>query len=483
MSYQWQTIDIPCDNTCGQGLQDFRNVCLLDGIEVASSFCGNLPIEIKEPVNCVDYSFCENQWQAVNSACDTICGTGTNSVTYNCVTRDAVPKKVDDITTCSPEKPADSQETCEDSTGCKGLWEQLATCRTSCGPGVATSKVVCKSKTGPGLQDESECPEFEKPRPNPAVACAGSLCVAGFAWESIAETGTCEEGCGDSFSRLQRACFQNGVRVSNQLCIDQELDKEGDLFLEQLNCKSFSTCEYEVTTDECDARCGRGFIRKRAVCQASDTKVETILSDCDNLAFPDLEAEPCTGTFCQGKLCSLNECAWESVNPFCPQDICGTGRLNPDFKCRDFQTNLFIEDFKCSALQKPPFTSETCESFAGCALQWDFCCDDEKPIKLGCVQQVGTEKVPKNIAVCQDNDDVVEPVCDVDVENICPNTAGGIDSTLPIAASVGAIVFVGLLVGGVFLFLWNRKRLNKNAQETIAAPFAVVGSSNNIEMN
>jgi len=479
-----------CSNLCGKGEQEYIYKCVNNaGAALPESECAGLPGR-EPPIPCEVYTGCENIWRYQAGKCSNSCGVGKLEETAECVTR-KVFEKVDDVTTCGPppDKNLTREVDCESSTGCQGEWtQQLLDCRATCGNGLIFSNVACVSIVEKNKQlDDDKCPSFNKPSPNAPQLCQGSDCAQDYEYRLPVDppAGDCEPGCGKSWTVQERDCVRksDNVKVDDQNCQDAKLNKPGDKMLESYNtCSNFDLCEYKITRTQCSKECGVGVEKVSYVCRNSETLVEAPLQDCKAQPLPKVANIPCTGTRCDTKPCEKDTCEWVVLGG----NVCNScdGQTTNDVSCQDKKKKLVIDDGKCANLQKPANENpQRCQNPKFCESAINFCCDSAFEPRLQdvypCKRQDGVLLTKKE---CGLTDFSLEGIdCRDPGVEFCGSSA--IDPVLPIVASVVSLVVVGGIIGGVYFFLWNRKRLNKSAQESIAMPFSVIRSESTEPLN
>lgn len=293
----------------------------------------------------------------------------------------------------------------------------------------------------------------------------------------------CEDGCGSSWTRKERKCFsKSGQQASDQDCANAGLNKAGDKYLETLGaCASYSQCAYAITSIQCSKKCGEG-VKELGRFDCIDTKTNVVKAgaDCKTASVPAPSIppdQPCKGIQCEGEACELGECKWVDQGGFKECSQC-EGVLERDISCQT-KEDVTIDDTKCQNLQKPYYGGKVikCVNSRLCENAPNWCCSGQTPKFDPLFPCLREDEVPLTKEECPGWQELsLEGLDCRDPGVVVCGSSEEFNTTLPIVASVISLVVVGGIIGGVYLFLWNRKRLNKKAQEDVATPFTVIRS-------
>ncbi|XP_033114494.1 A disintegrin and metalloproteinase with thrombospondin motifs 1-like [Anneissia japonica] len=188
-TYRWFTKDelSDCSTTCGEGTRSNVQACLRsDNVVVGESHCNGQPRPHSIFIKCKLQDCAQDHVmyrRRLLGKCSATCGGGTRSRTIYCVYHNGYSYKIAPETFCDQndkhaEKEPCNKEPCAAEN--KGVWvvSEWSSCSVSCGVGIRSRSVNCKSiDSNDGAPNiylvESECPPE---KPNIEEACTNAPC-------------------------------------------------------------------------------------------------------------------------------------------------------------------------------------------------------------------------------------------------------------------------------------------------------------------
>ncbi|RLW10538.1 hypothetical protein DV515_00002252 [Chloebia gouldiae] len=220
-----------CSSECGGGFQSRLVFCTIDNEIYPDYMCGNKP----QPDNnrtcghqpCpqtkrTSYIYLPQAWSHSGArssqmkswktgewgSCSATCGGGTQTRSVYCVAFDGrSPRGVVDDAECMAfaQQPRRSQpcNVRQCATWSTGPWSQ---CSASCGEGVQTRTVTCRTQQGSQAQDFA-C--LMEPKPSATQPCLKENCIQEIGWH-VGDWGLCSKSC------------DSGIRTRQVICADSD---------------------------------------------------------------------------------------------------------------------------------------------------------------------------------------------------------------------------------------------------------------------
>ncbi|NXL17215.1 PPN protein, partial [Setophaga kirtlandii] len=201
-----------CSSECGGGFQSRLVFCTIDNEIYPDYMCRNEP----QPDNnrTCGHQPCPQtkRWKTGEwGSCSATCGRGTQTRSVYCVAFDGQsPQGVVDDTECMAftQQPRRSQP-CnlrQCATWTTGPWSQ---CSASCGEGVQTRTVTCRTQQGSQAQDFA-C--LMEPKPSATQPCLKENCIQEISWH-VGDWGLCSKSCDSGIRTRQVICADGDSKV------------------------------------------------------------------------------------------------------------------------------------------------------------------------------------------------------------------------------------------------------------------------------
>ncbi|NWZ05603.1 PPN protein, partial [Agelaius phoeniceus] len=201
-----------CSSECGGGFQSRLVFCTIDNEIYPDYMCRNKP----QPDNnrTCGHQPCPQtkRWKTGEwGPCSATCGRGTQTRSVYCVAFDGQsPQGVVDDTECMAftQQPRRSQP-CnlrQCATWSTGPWSQ---CSASCGEGVQTRTVTCRTQQGSQAQDFA-C--LMEPKPSATRPCLKKNCIQEIGWH-VGDWGLCSKSCDSGIRTRQVICADGDSKV------------------------------------------------------------------------------------------------------------------------------------------------------------------------------------------------------------------------------------------------------------------------------
>ncbi|NXM17263.1 PPN protein, partial [Ploceus nigricollis] len=196
-----------CSSECGGGFQSRLVFCTIDNEIYPDYMCRNKP----QPDNnrTCGHQPCPQtkRWKTGEwGSCSATCGGGTQTRSVYCVAFDGQsPQGVVDDAECMAfaQQPRRSQpcNVRQCATWSTGPWSE---CSASCGKGVQTRTVTCRTQRGSQAQDFA-C--LMEPKPSATQPCLKENCIQEIGWH-VGDWGLCSKSC------------DSGIRTRQVICAD-----------------------------------------------------------------------------------------------------------------------------------------------------------------------------------------------------------------------------------------------------------------------
>jgi len=230
---------------CSNGLQD--------GDEKGVDCGGSAGLQCDSPQPCPGPSFHIEEL----SECSTSCGAGIQQVTVVCKDPNGIVQP-NQVCIDANVHPISSSRTCFNQQECAAYTWEVGTygqCTTTCGGGIQSREVRCRSSIGNIVVDNSLCDNKDKPieiKDCNAVECEGPH------WE-VPLWGVCSRTCGGGIQTREIFCVdKDGIAVAETEC-----SKDITVLRTERGCNIYPCNEYHWTTcpmyEPCTASCGGGY--------------------------------------------------------------------------------------------------------------------------------------------------------------------------------------------------------------------------------
>ncbi|NXK52597.1 PPN protein, partial [Chauna torquata] len=207
-----------CSSECGGGFQSRLVFCTIDNEIYPDYMCRNKP----QPDNnrTCGHQTCPQtkRWKTGEwGPCSATCGGGTQTRSVYCVAFDGQSSQgVVDSTECMAfaEQPRSSQP-CnmrQCATWSTGPWSE---CSASCGEGVQTRTVTCRTQQGTQARDFA-C--LMEPKPPATQPCLKENCIQEIGWH-VGDWGLCSKSCNSGIRTRQVICADGDSKFySAEIC-------------------------------------------------------------------------------------------------------------------------------------------------------------------------------------------------------------------------------------------------------------------------
>ncbi|NWR29159.1 PPN protein, partial [Tachuris rubrigastra] len=207
-SYSWSYSSwSECSSECGGGFQSRQVFCTIDNEIYPDYMCRNKP----QPENnqTCGHQACPQtkRWKTGEwGSCSATCGGGTQTRSVYCVAFDGQSSQgvVDNAECMAFAQQPRSSQPCnvrQCATWSTGPWSE---CSASCGEGVQTRTITCKTQQGSQAQDFA-C--LMEPKPSATQPCLKENCIQEIGWH-IGDWGLCSKSC------------DSGIRTRQVICAD-----------------------------------------------------------------------------------------------------------------------------------------------------------------------------------------------------------------------------------------------------------------------
>ncbi|NXH02858.1 PPN protein, partial [Loxia leucoptera] len=201
-----------CSSECGGGFQSRLVFCTIDNEIYPDYMCRNKP----QPDN---NQTCGHQpcpqtkrWKTGEwGPCSATCGGGSQSRSVYCVAFDGQSAQgvVDDAECMAFAQQPRRSQPCnlrQCATWSTGPWSQ---CSASCGEGVQTRTVTCRTQQGSQAQDFA-C--LMEPKPSATQPCLKENCIQEIGWH-VGDWGLCSKSCDSGIRTRQVICADGDSKV------------------------------------------------------------------------------------------------------------------------------------------------------------------------------------------------------------------------------------------------------------------------------
>uniref|UniRef100_A0A8C9NKN6 Papilin n=1 Tax=Serinus canaria TaxID=9135 RepID=A0A8C9NKN6_SERCA len=200
-----------CSSECGGGFQSRLVFCTIDNEIYPDYMCRNKP----QPDNnrTCGHQPCPQtkRWKTGEwGPCSATCGSGSQSRSVYCVAFDGQSAQgvVDDAECMAFAQQPRRSQPCnlrQCATWSTGPWSQV----TSCGEGVQTRTVTCRTQQGSQAQDFA-C--LMEPKPSATQPCLKENCIQEIGWH-VGDWGLCSKSCDSGIRTRQVICADGDSKV------------------------------------------------------------------------------------------------------------------------------------------------------------------------------------------------------------------------------------------------------------------------------
>ncbi|XP_018763141.2 papilin isoform X3 [Serinus canaria] len=201
-----------CSSECGGGFQSRLVFCTIDNEIYPDYMCRNKP----QPDNnrTCGHQPCPQtkRWKTGEwGPCSATCGSGSQSRSVYCVAFDGQSAQgvVDDAECIAFAQQPRRSQPCnlrQCATWSTGPWSQ---CSASCGEGVQTRTVTCRTQQGSQAQDFA-C--LMEPKPSATQPCLKENCIQEIGWH-VGDWGLCSKSCDSGIRTRQVICADGDSKV------------------------------------------------------------------------------------------------------------------------------------------------------------------------------------------------------------------------------------------------------------------------------
>ncbi|NXL48427.1 PPN protein, partial [Podilymbus podiceps] len=200
-----------CSSECGGGFQSRSVFCTIDNEIYPDYMCRNKP----QPDNnrTCGHQTCPQtkRWKTGEwGSCSATCGGGTQTRSVYCVAFDGQSSQgvVDDAECMAFAQQPHSSQPCnlrQCATWSTGPWSE---CSATCGEGVQTRTVTCRTQQGSQAQDFA-C--LMEPKPSATQPCLKENCIQEIGWH-VGDWGLCSKSCSSGIRTRQVICADGDSR-------------------------------------------------------------------------------------------------------------------------------------------------------------------------------------------------------------------------------------------------------------------------------
>ncbi|KFV04566.1 Papilin, partial [Pterocles gutturalis] len=207
-----------CSSECGGGFQSRLVFCTIDNEIYPDYMCRNKP----QPDNnrTCGHQTCPQtkRWKTGEwGPCSATCGGGTQTRSVYCVAFDGQSSQgvVDNAECMAFAQQPRSSQPCnvrQCATWSTGPWSE---CSASCGEGVQTRTVTCRTQQGSQAQDFA-C--LMEPKPSATQPCLKENCIQEIGWH-VGDWGLCSKSCNSGIRTRQVICADGDSKFySPEIC-------------------------------------------------------------------------------------------------------------------------------------------------------------------------------------------------------------------------------------------------------------------------
>ncbi|XP_073798559.1 A disintegrin and metalloproteinase with thrombospondin motifs 20 isoform X1 [Danio rerio] len=287
--HQWRTGPWgACSSTCAHGLQ--RRVVVCQDSEGRST--GHCDDRVKpDQTKSCDSGPCPHWNYGIWGECTVSCGGGQRTRLVVC--QQASGQRLSEHSCDALQRPLDLELCNTHSCSGSAQWHTHSwrTCSVSCGTGQKLRQVVCVDQNHTQI-DERRCSHLSKPSTH--KICRAGACAR---WRATRWT-QCSSSCGAGVQTRQVFCRSKGKgRVSDDLC-DSRVRPDHIQTCFTTACQTHTHHWRTLEWTECSVSCSSGVRSRSVVCVDDDLNVLSSDLLCDSSAKPHT-LEPCHSATCQ----------------------------------------------------------------------------------------------------------------------------------------------------------------------------------------
>ncbi|KAL4234324.1 metalloendopeptidase [Mactra antiquata] len=344
-NYTWSLSVSSCSEPCAGGTKSISVICHKNfEEEVDPKYCEDLEKPETGTFPCNDQP-CEPRWVAEAwRPCSKMCGGGKQKRRVRCRqklsrTKD---KKLKQKSCKSLPKPITRQKCNEQE--CPPQWhtEKWSKCSMTCGTGIQTRNITCRSKRGRKILPDSmcytdppmtqqtcfdrPCSESGKTARHLEKSCSGEEC--GTRWVTSDWT-VCSRDCAGGIQKRRVWCEnRDNVQVKNKMC--KHLDRPEKR--QSCNIEDCPPDWHSEKWSECSTTCDPGEQWRRVTCRTKDREGYRVLQDDQCSTEKPLQKRHCNLKPCKD---SLEQYDW-LLSPWGPcSKSCGKGVESRIVSCVD----------------------------------------------------------------------------------------------------------------------------------------------------
>uniref|UniRef100_A0A8C4Y5U7 Papilin, proteoglycan like sulfated glycoprotein n=1 Tax=Gopherus evgoodei TaxID=1825980 RepID=A0A8C4Y5U7_9SAUR len=194
-----------CSSECGGGYQSRLVFCTIDNEAYPDYMCRDKPKPANNRTCGLQACPQTKRWKTGEwGACSATCGGGTQTRSVYCMSYDGQgsPAVVDDAKCMAFVEQPRSTQPCNMRQCATWSTEPWSECSASCGEGIQTRTVTCRTELGSQTQDFA-C--LTEPKPLLSQPCSKENCIQKIGWH-IGAWGLCSKSCDSGIRKRQVIC-------------------------------------------------------------------------------------------------------------------------------------------------------------------------------------------------------------------------------------------------------------------------------------